>query len=239
MKYRTKFLILVLVVGMLGMFAVPLFAQDEGGQGGIIIEPNANANADVATMNPLLGNDVYSAEVNDLIFPDLIGVDPEKGVFSPGARNSMAKDWEISEDGLTYTYHLRDDWQWSDGTPITAQDYIYAYNAIASGKTSSPRAYAAAPIDKIEAPDDYTLVITYKTAACNNLDNTTAIVPIPSHIFKEQIGDDFSKMNTMDFNKNPVVTAGPFSFWCTPNTTTPASCEAGDADLSVRHYPRR
>jgi peptide/nickel transport system substrate-binding protein len=203
---------IVIAFVILGAFVVPLFAQDEGGQGGIIVEPNANANADVATMNPLLGNDVYSAEVNGLLFPNLIGIDPEKGVFTPGARNSLAKDWTISEDGLTYTYSLRDDWAWSDGTPITAQDYVYAYNAIASGKTSSPRAYAAEPIVKIEAPDDYTLVITYKTAACNNLDNTTAIVPIPSHIFKEQIGDDFSKMDAMDFNKNPVVSAGPFSF---------------------------
>jgi peptide/nickel transport system substrate-binding protein len=113
---------------------------------------------------------------------------------------------------LTYNYDLRTDWNWSDGTPITAQDFIYAYNAIASGKTSSPRAYAADPIVKIDAPDDHTLVITYKTAACNNLDNTNAIVPIPSKAFTAQIGTDYSKMDAMDFNKNPTVSAGPFSF---------------------------
>src|SRR4051812_5033505 len=86
MKYRTKFLMIVMVFVLLGVFAVPLYAQDEGGQGGIIIEPNANANADVATMNPLLQNDVYSSEVNGLLFPTLIGIDPETGVFAPGAR---------------------------------------------------------------------------------------------------------------------------------------------------------
>jgi peptide/nickel transport system substrate-binding protein len=212
MTYRTKFLIIAGLFVLLGIITAPILAQDKGGQGGIVIEPNSNNNGDVATFNPLLGNDVYSFEVNQFLYPNLIGIDPEKGVFTPGARGSLAKDWKISDDGLTYTYTLRNDWKWSDGTPITAQDFIYAYNAIASGKTSSPRAYAAAPIVKIEAPDDYTLVVTYKTAACNNLDNTTAITPIPSHIFQQQIGTDYSKMDSMDFNKNPVTSAGPFSF---------------------------
>ena len=103
------------------------------------------------------------------------------------------KTGTISDDGLTITYNLRDDWNWTDGTPITAQDFIYSYNAIASGKTSSPRSYAVAPIVKVEAPDDHTLVITYKTAACNNLDNTNAIVPIPSHILEQQIGERLSR----------------------------------------------
>jgi peptide/nickel transport system substrate-binding protein len=196
---------------LLCVFVLPLLAQD-GGQGGIIIEPNSNAGADVAQMNPLLVNDVYSARVTGLLFPNLIGIDPEAGVFAPGARGGLATDWTISEDGLTYTYTLRDDWAWSDGTPITSADFLYGYNAIASGQTSSPRTYATAVIESVEAPDDHTLVITYKSAACNNLDNTAAISPVPAHIFTAAIGEDYSLMDEMDFNKNPVVTAGPFSF---------------------------
>ena len=167
----------------------PLLAQDGAGQGGIIIDPNANSGTDVATMNPLLNNDVYSAIITGLLFPNLIGIDPEKGVFVPGARNGLANDWSISDDGLTYTYTLRDDWNWSDGTPITAQDFVFSYNAIASGKTSSPRSYAVAAINKVEAPDDHTLVITYNSPACNNLDNTNAIVPVPSQAIQAQIGE--------------------------------------------------
>src|SRR5664279_3340511 len=212
MKRWTKLLVFVFSFILLGVVALPLAAQTQGGQGGIVIDPNTNSGTDVATMNPLLGNDVYSALVTHFLFPNLIGIDPVKGVFAPGARNGLAKSWDISADGLTITYHLRDDWNWSDGTPITAQDFIFAYDAIASGKTSSPRAYAVAPIVKVDAPDDHTLVITYKTAACNNLDNTNAVTPIPSHIFQQQIGTDYSKMDKMAFNLNPSASAGPFSF---------------------------
>lgn len=209
MKSWTKLLIFALAMSLLGV--APLFAQ-EGGQGGIIIDPNTNSGTDVATMNPLLNNDVYSQLVTAFLFPTLIGIDPVKGDFAPGARNGLATSWDISEDGMTYTYHLRSDWNWSDGTPVTAQDFVYAYNVIASGKTSSPRAYAVAPIVSVEASDDHTLVINYKTAACNNLNNTNAVRVIPAHTFQEQIGDDFSKVDTMDFNLNPSVSAGPFSF---------------------------
>jgi ABC-type oligopeptide transport system substrate-binding subunit len=212
MKHWSKLLIFTLAFILLAVAVMPLLAQDEGGQGGIIIEPNSNSGTDIATMNPLLNNDVYSARVTGLLFPNLIGIDPEKGVFAPGARGGLAKEWAISEDGLTITYTLRDDWAWSDGTPITAADFVYAYNAIASGKTSSPRSYAVAPIDKVEAADDHTLVITYKTAACNNLDNTNAITPIPAHIFQDAVGEDYAKIDNMDFNKSPSATAGPFSF---------------------------
>ena len=212
MKSWTKWLIFAFSFVLLGVAGVPILAQDSGGQGGIIIDPNANSGTDVATMNPLLSNDVYSNIVTSLLFPTLLPIDPDKGVFTPGARNGLAKDWSISDDGLTITYNLRDDYVWSDGTPVTAQDFIYSYNAIVSGKTSSPRAYAVAPIVKVEAPDDHTLVITYQTAACNNLDNTNAVSPMPSHILEEQIGEDYSKMDTMDFNKNPTASAGPFEF---------------------------
>jgi peptide/nickel transport system substrate-binding protein len=202
--------ILVCSLLLLTGTAVPLLAQ--GGEGGIIIDPNTNSGTDVATMNPLLNNDVYSAIITDFLYPTLIGIDPEQGVFAPGARDGLATSWEVSEDGLVYTYTLRDDWSWSDGTPITSNDFVYSYNAIASGDTSSPRSYAVAAIASVEAPDDHTLVITYNSPACNNLDNTNAIVPVPSHAIQEQIGEDFTLMDAMDFNMNPLVTAGPFSF---------------------------
>ncbi len=210
MKFWTKLSLFALCLLLLGA-VLPIFAQ-EAGQGGIIIDPNTNSGTDVATMNPLLNNDVYSQLVAAFLFPTLIGIDPVAGDFAPGARSGLATSWDISEDGLTYTYHLRDDWNWSDGTPITAQDFIYAYNAIASGETSSPRAYAAAPIVSVAAPDAHTLVITYQTAACNNLNNTNAIRMIPSHVFQQQVGEDYAQIDTMDFNLNPSVSAGPFAF---------------------------
>ncbi|MBI1257083.1 MAG: hypothetical protein GC204_06405, partial [Chloroflexi bacterium] len=116
MKSWTKWLIFAFSFVLLGVAGVPILAQDAAGQGGIIIDPNANSGTDVATMNPLLSNDVYSNIITSLLFPSLLPIDPDKGVFTPGGRNGLAKDWTISDDGLTITYNLRDDYVWSDGT---------------------------------------------------------------------------------------------------------------------------
>lgn len=206
---KTFFLfIVVFILFMTASF--PTAAQ--GGGGGIIIEPNSNSGTDVATLNPILGNDVYSARVYGLMFPNLIGIDPKTGLFAEGARGGLAKSWKYSDNGNTITYTLRQDYKWTDGTPVTATDFIYAYKAIASGKIKSPRSYAVAPITGVESPDPYTLVIHYKTPACNNLNNTNAITPIPAQVFTKEISDDYSKMDKMAFNKAPSVSSGPFKF---------------------------
>lgn len=206
-----KILFLGVTAALLGaLVIVPALAAQEGGQGGIIIE--ANSNGDIKTMNPLLVNDVYSANVIDLMFPTLVGVEPKSGVYAPGAPGSMAKSWKVSDDGKTYTFTLRDDLKWTDGTVVTSADWLYAYKAVASGKTKSPRSYAAAVIDSVEAPDATTLVIHFKSGACNNIDNATAIRPVPSAAFTTAIGEDYAKMDEMDFNKNPSVSAGRFKF---------------------------
>ena len=49
--------------------------------------------------------------------------------------------WEISEDKLKYTFHIREDAKWSDGKKLTADDFVYSYRRIVNPKTASPIAY--------------------------------------------------------------------------------------------------
>jgi peptide/nickel transport system substrate-binding protein len=205
MKIFVHLLALVLLV----VLAIPATAQGPG-EGGIIIEPNIGD--DVATMNPILANDVNSARITSFLFPALIGVDPATGVYAPNTPGSMSTALDVSEDGLTYTFTIHPDWNWSDGTPITANDWIYAYNAIASGETSTPRTVALPLIESVEAPDDKTLVIHINSPACNALSLLVDIQPLPAHAVEAQINGDFSLIDDMDFNMNPTVTAGPFKF---------------------------
>ena len=86
----------------------------------------------------------------------------------------MVKDYTISEDGLTYTFNLRDDFKWTNGDPVTAHDFVYAVRRIADPATGSTFAKAAInaclinskdvvegkmPASElgISAPSDYTL----------------------------------------------------------------------------------
>ena len=91
-KFKLSFL-LILVSAILTFSGLPVHPVSADG-GGIIIEPNSNSGTDVATLNPILGNDVYSQRVYGLMFPTLLGIDPKVGLFAPGARNGLVKDWK-------------------------------------------------------------------------------------------------------------------------------------------------
>ena len=81
----------------------------------------------------------------------------------------MAKSWDISEDGLTYTFHLRDGVKWSDGDPVDAADFKFTYDAIGSDKVDSPRKYVLESIESIETPDPLTIVVKFKNVKCDAL----------------------------------------------------------------------
>ncbi|GJM82379.1 hypothetical protein HMSSN139_48750 [Paenibacillus sp. HMSSN-139] len=61
----------------------------------------------------------YDGNVSSLLYTPLVTVD-DKGLPAPG----LAESWEVSEDQLTYTYHLRKDLKFSDGSPMTADDVV-------------------------------------------------------------------------------------------------------------------
>ena len=49
---------------------------------------------------------------------------------SDGFKPGIAEKWDVSEDGKTYTFHLRKDAKWSDGSPVTAKDFEYSWRRI-------------------------------------------------------------------------------------------------------------
>ncbi len=58
----------------------------------------------------------------------------------------QAESWDVSADGLVYTFHLRSGIQWSDGTPVTAGDFEYAFRRLFNPATASEYAYLQYPI---------------------------------------------------------------------------------------------
>ena len=78
----------------------------------------------------------------------LVGNDPKTLEAVPAG----AQSWEISEDGLVYTFHLRTDAKWSNGDPVTAQDYARSYQRILTPSIASKYAYTFSPV---VGADDY------------------------------------------------------------------------------------
>jgi len=204
MKHVRKLVLFML----LGLLALPLVAQ-EPGSGGVIIEPNFGD--DIRSLNPITNTDGPSDDLIQMLFPKLIDHDHETASWLPGAGDSLATGWEISEDGTIYTFTLRDDWFWSDGTQVTAADLVYHYDAIQSG---APTANAALRdnVVSITAPDDFTLVVEFASADCTALDTLIDFFAVPSHVWTEVFGDDYENMDSYDYNLNPTVTGAEFVF---------------------------
>src|SRR5690348_10826870 len=128
--------------------------------GGTIIEGNLG---DPKDLNPITLTDAASQQLAGFMFPGLVGVDPKTTDIVPNAPGALAKSWKVSDDGLTYTFTLRQDFKWTDGKPVTAKDVEYTFAAIADPQTSSFTNFIMAAnggtIESVKAVDDYTVEI--------------------------------------------------------------------------------
>lgn len=97
-----------------------------------------NLGADPRTIDPVLNNAVDGTDVISNIFEGLVRTD-----FNDNPEPGCAESWEISEDGMTWIFHLRDNLKWSDGKDITAEDFRYGFLRTLDPETASPYAYYA------------------------------------------------------------------------------------------------
>lgn len=150
----------------------------------------------VTVLDPIVSAGGGNIEAYGLLYSRLMRTD-KNGNLVPG----LAERYEISEDGLTYTFHLRDA-KFSDGTPITADDAAFSLNRAAKDENS---AYPAgfAPIAEIAVLDERTLQWTLKHPSAPILANLD--------IFNAGIvsKDDVEERGEDAFVTNPV-SSGPY-----------------------------
>jgi peptide/nickel transport system substrate-binding protein len=159
---------------------------------------------DLATMNPYTTTALITMQVVPAIVEPLLGVDPDGQYFPVLAREVPTVDnGGVSADGRTVTWRLRDGVVWSDGTPFTADDVVFTYEAATSSTGGSVRAGAFAGITAIEALDDTTVEVVYAEYNSSYLDQFQWGI-LPRHA----TGDP-DAMSTWDYNRAPVGT-GPF-----------------------------
>ncbi len=119
---------------------------------------------------------------------------------------SLAESWEISEDNLTYTFHLRQDVKFHNGEPFTAHDYVWTWDrCLAEDFVSPVSASMLAPFVSYEATDDYTLVLTLAEPSFYTLSNLGAsdyLQPL-NKTAVEAAGDNYGLGTT-------AVGVGPF-----------------------------
>ncbi|AXY24849.1 ABC transporter substrate-binding protein [Suicoccus acidiformans] len=133
-----------LLVTILAVLSLSVFSswQTVGAQGQVI---NLSINTEPPTIDPGLATDSTSGAIILNVFEGLTAKDAEGNVV-PG----MAESWDMSDDELTYTFHLRDA-QWNNGDPVTAGDFEYAWKRVLNPETASQYASIMYFIEGAEA----------------------------------------------------------------------------------------
>jgi peptide/nickel transport system substrate-binding protein len=120
------------------------------------------------------------------------------------------EDGSITEDGTVITLNLRPDLVWSDGTPLTAEDFIFTYEMYVDPANSVASTYPYDTIASIEAPDPQTVVMTFEEPLASWLGTLWKGI-LPAHIL-QPVYEAEGTINNAEWNFAPTVGCGPFVF---------------------------
>lgn len=188
-----------LILALVGYAAIHMTTVVVPDYGGTYLEGVAGNPHDI---NPLLStyNDV-DRDLAALVFNGLTAAD-EKGQIVP----DLADTWDISSDGLSYTFHLRKDVRWHDGQPFTSDDVVFTLDVLrAPDFQGQPELAKLWRTVKVERTDPYTVRFTLAEPFAPFLSYTT-IGLLPAHVLKDVPARLLSEHA---FNLHPVGT-GPF-----------------------------
>ena len=151
-------------------------------------------------LNPFIGIQGTSYMLWHMNYDFLVGFDAE--TLEP--RPELATSWEVSEDGKDWTFTIRDDATWQDGTPVTAADVAFTFNYINENELLNLSAYTDG-ITGADVIDDTHVVVHTRAPKANML---RMVVPIlPEHIWSKIDGEAAASSYQ---NKPPVIGDGPF-----------------------------
>jgi peptide/nickel transport system substrate-binding protein len=163
------------------------------------------------TLNPLYTNMWFSATTFQLWNCYAWNFD-DKAEPVPVLVNEMpsAANGGISPDGKVITLKLRDDLVWSDGTPLTSEDFVFTYEMAIDPKNAVASTYPYDQMESVEAPDATTVVMTFKEPFAPWLGTLWKGI-LPAHIVRPMY-EAAGTLDTVEWNKKPTVGCGPYTF---------------------------
>jgi peptide/nickel transport system substrate-binding protein len=157
---------------------------------------------------PVRSSDVYSNVANRLLFEGLLYLD-NKGVLQP---NFAEKTPDISSDGLTYTFKLRSDIKWSDGSPVTPDDVVFSYalyyDKKYDGLLGNSRPNGVRYIKSVTASGN-TITMQANSRFAPFLLNYGVVPIVPQKVLGNKTAVE---LNTDAFNSGPPISNGKFKF---------------------------
>lgn len=131
-----------------------------------------NLSSEPYSIDPAISSSIDAGSIDINLFSGLLSYN-----YMGDLESDLAEIYEVSQDGLKYTFHLQEGLKWSDGTPLTANDFVYSWKRAADPKTGADYAYLFECIAgyedndlQVEAPDDLTLTVTLNAPCAYFLD---------------------------------------------------------------------
>ncbi|MEZ4532248.1 MAG: ABC transporter substrate-binding protein [Thermomicrobiales bacterium] len=187
-------------------------AQDSGDLNLVTISQEQQATW-IKNFNPLNSADTSRWPTQGGIYEPMAIYSTPQGQLNPW----LADSWEFSEDGLTLTFHMHPGVNWSDGTPLTAQDVKFTFDLLMSNEalvgTGAIRT-ALPHLSGVEAPDDATVVFTFSEVFTLALYDIAEQMIVPKHIW-ETIEDPVAELNEVPVGSGPFTNVGRFEaqYW--------------------------
>lgn len=176
--------------------ATQALAQTKGGTLNMIVQPEPPVI--VTAINQQGPTQFVAGKIYESLLTYTTDLKPQPG---------LAKSWEASSDGLTYTFHLQDNVKWHDGKPFTADDVVFTLSDMLPKTHARARVILNKFVDSVQASDPKTVVIKLKSPfPAFMLMFEPGFAPMmPKHIYA---GTDYM---TNPANQKPIGT-GPFVF---------------------------
>jgi ABC-type transport system substrate-binding protein len=206
---KMKRLFILAVAAILVASLIPMNAQQE-----VLLK--IGCQDEPKTLNIWKATDVWSVHVDAWFYPSLYYRKPVTNEPLPDFCTISFDDLKAnSPDGLTFTYPLRDDVSWDDGTPVTAHDFVFAFDLIMELEFPDYLPIYE-DVEYMTALDDYT--IEMKLAKCTPQFEESLIyhfaVPINQFqpMLEEARGTDVPMQTFLDMDIDNPISCGPFSF---------------------------
>jgi peptide/nickel transport system substrate-binding protein len=176
--------------------------RDAALQGG---EYRSVTTSDFVNFHPYLTTDSASSGAQAQVYTGgLLRLDENTLDYVP----NMAESYSISEDGLVFNFKLREGMMWSDGQPITAQDFKWTFDQANNPDNGFPYRSQLDFISSYEALDDYSLEVKIDEVYAPALGQISGLItPLPKHVWENL---DWSDPETNPEINAPTVTSGPY-----------------------------
>lgn len=179
--------------GPVGTAAPTAAASASVPKGGAIT--SAGVGTDAKSFHPYLTTDAPSATYQGYVYSGLIEYDPN----TLDLRGELAEKFTLSDDKKTVTFTLRDGLKWSDGVPLTSDDFLWTYQQVKKPENNFPYLENLDPIVSYEAKDARTIAVTLNDATSTAVETADAVNALPRHIWE--------KYDWSDPTKNPEINA--------------------------------